>query len=89
VRKANDSTVVTVYPPITLERTGDRARDTLVGTQQIARVVEDMIRRTPEQWVVLQKVWPDPNPQPTAPAPAVPDAPAAVAPDPDPQLTRT
>ena len=89
VRKANDSTVVTVYPPIELERTGDRERDTLVGTQQIARVVEDMIRRTPEQWVVLQKVWPDPNPYLTAPTPALAAAPPAITPDPDPQLTRT
>src|SRR5579859_45179 len=59
VRKSNDSSVVTVYPALELARTGDRDQDTLAGTRQIARVVEAMIRKTPEQWVVLQPVWPD------------------------------
>ncbi|MGI8588551.1 MAG: lysophospholipid acyltransferase family protein [Chloroflexia bacterium] len=59
VRKANDSSVVTIYPPLQFARTGDRELDTLLGTQQIAHVVEEMIRKTPEQWVVLQHVWPD------------------------------
>ena len=60
-----------------------------MGTQQIARVVEDMIRRTPEQWVVLQKVWPDRNPYLATPTPALAAAPPAITPDPDPQLTRS
>jgi lauroyl/myristoyl acyltransferase len=58
IRTANDSSVVTVYPPLELPRTGDRDRDALVGTQQIAHILEDMIRKAPEQWVVLQPVWP-------------------------------
>jgi hypothetical protein len=47
-------------------RTGDRDRDVRLGTEQIARVLEAMIRKAPDQWVVLQPVWPD---LPSAPAP--------------------
>jgi lauroyl/myristoyl acyltransferase len=28
------------------------------GTQRLAVVLEEMIRRAPEQWHVLQPVWP-------------------------------
>ncbi|HUS16526.1 MAG TPA: lipid A biosynthesis acyltransferase [Chloroflexia bacterium] len=78
VRKANDASVVTVSPPITLASTGDREHDTLVGTQLITRIMEEMIRKTPEQWVVLQPVWPDPpagQPAPAATTPPVADPP--------------
>lgn len=59
VRKANDASVIYVYPPLELARTGDREADALAGTRQIARLLEEMIRKTPDQWVVLQPVWPD------------------------------
>ncbi len=67
LRQGNDRSVVRIYPPLQLTRSGDRERDILAGTQQIAQVLEAMIRRTPDQWVVLQPVWPDPP----SPAPAV------------------
>src|SRR5262249_26311363 len=60
VRTANDSSTVTIYPPIHLVSTGDRDRDTREGTQLVAHILEEMIRKAPEQWVVLQPIWPDP-----------------------------
>lgn len=80
VRKTNDTSVVTVYPPLQFAQTGDRERDTQLGTQQIAHVVEEMIRQTPDQWVVLQRVWPakaqpgQPQPEPRKPRSFVPRA---------------
>ena len=82
VRKANDSSVVTIYPPLELARTGNREADVQTGTEQIAAVLEGMIRKTPEQWVVLQPVWPDAPP--AALATAAPPAEDL----PDRQLTR-
>ena len=62
IRRGNDRSVVRIYPPLQLTRSGDRDRDVQAGTQQVARVLEAMIRRTPDQWVVMQPVWPDPPP---------------------------
>ena len=47
-----------IYPPLDVPSEGsvdDRVR---LGSQRLAGVLEDMIRRAPEQWHVLQPVWP-------------------------------
>jgi KDO2-lipid IV(A) lauroyltransferase len=37
--------------------TGDREADIVANTQRCSRVVEEMIRRYPEQWIWFHKRW--------------------------------
>src|SRR6202022_10202 len=37
-------------PPVELVRTGDTAHDIFVNTQKFAKVIEEIIRKHPEQW---------------------------------------
>ena len=78
-RLTNRRTTVHIYPVMVLERTGDMKRDIATGTQQLARLLEEMVRTTPDQWVVLQPVWPEDG-GPPLPAP-IPTA----APEPEPE----
>lgn len=50
---------VTVYDPIRLEPTGDRAADIARGVQAITRFIEDRVRETPVDWFWVHKRWPD------------------------------
>jgi lauroyl/myristoyl acyltransferase len=47
-----------VRPPIPLERTGSLREDVARVTQAMARELEALIRRAPEQWHILQPNWP-------------------------------
>jgi KDO2-lipid IV(A) lauroyltransferase len=51
---------VTVYPPMTLRDTGDRAADVLDAMTRINALFEDWIRERPEQWLWLHRRWPKP-----------------------------
>jgi KDO2-lipid IV(A) lauroyltransferase len=44
-------------PPVDLIRTGDAERDVLENTQRFATVIEEIIRRHPDQWVWVHKRW--------------------------------
>ncbi|HYL86872.1 MAG TPA: lysophospholipid acyltransferase family protein [Candidatus Angelobacter sp.] len=44
-------------PPVELARTGDPERDILENTQKFTKVLEDIIRRYPEQWVWVHGRW--------------------------------
>ncbi len=44
-------------PPVGLLRTGDAERDVLENTQKFTSVIEDIIRRDPEQWVWVHGRW--------------------------------
>ena len=44
-------------PPVELVRTGDTERDVFVNTQKFAKVIEDIIRKYPEQWVWVHARW--------------------------------
>jgi KDO2-lipid IV(A) lauroyltransferase len=37
--------------------TGDREADAVTNTQRCSRIIEDMIRRYPEQWIWFHKRW--------------------------------
>ena len=50
---------VTVYDPIRLEPTGDRAADIARGVQAITRFIEDRVRENPVDWFWVHKRWPD------------------------------
>ena len=47
-----------VYPPLEVPAEGSVEERVQEGSQRLAVVLEDMIRRAPEQWHVLQPVWP-------------------------------
>ena len=44
-------------PPVKLIRTGDSERDILENTQKFTRVLEDIIRKYPEQWIWVHGRW--------------------------------
>src|SRR5262249_34457980 len=44
-------------PAVELIRTGEDERDILVNTQRFTRIIEDVIRRYPEQWVWIHGRW--------------------------------
>jgi Kdo2-lipid IVA lauroyltransferase/acyltransferase len=43
--------------PLPIERTGDEAEDVRRLTQQYTRVVEDYVRRYPDQWLWIHRRW--------------------------------
>jgi KDO2-lipid IV(A) lauroyltransferase len=44
-------------PPVELIRTGNPERDVLENTQKFTKVIEDIIRKYPEQWVWVHGRW--------------------------------
>jgi len=44
-------------PPLELDRTGDAERDVFENTQRFAKVIEEIIRKYPEQWVWVHARW--------------------------------
>jgi Kdo2-lipid IVA lauroyltransferase/acyltransferase len=44
-------------PPVELIRTGDTERDVFENTRRFARVIEEIIRKHPDQWVWVHKRW--------------------------------
>jgi KDO2-lipid IV(A) lauroyltransferase len=44
-------------PPVELTRTGDPERDILENTQNFTKVLEEIIRKYPEQWVWIHARW--------------------------------
>jgi KDO2-lipid IV(A) lauroyltransferase len=44
-------------PPMELVRTGDTERDVFVNTQRFTKVIENIIRKHPEQWVWVHARW--------------------------------
>ncbi len=44
-------------PPVELVRTGDTERDIFANTQKFAKVIEEIIRKHPEQWVWVHARW--------------------------------
>jgi KDO2-lipid IV(A) lauroyltransferase len=57
LREADGAIGIQVGAPIDMLRTRDLRHDLLVNTQRITDVVEDMVRRHPEQWHWLMKRW--------------------------------
>src|SRR4029077_4448317 len=44
-------------PPIELIRTGDAERDVFENTQKFTKVLEEIIRKHPQQWVWVHGRW--------------------------------
>jgi Kdo2-lipid IVA lauroyltransferase/acyltransferase len=50
---------LTVFPPLPLPRTGDKAADVAALTAAVNSILESWIRERPEQWLWLHRRWPD------------------------------
>jgi KDO2-lipid IV(A) lauroyltransferase len=50
---------ITVYPPLDLPASGDRAADERALMVRINAMVEEWVRARPEQWLWLHRRWPD------------------------------
>jgi phosphatidylinositol dimannoside acyltransferase len=44
--------------PVEIERTGSLREDVRRNTQKVAALLEEAVRRCPEQWVVFEPMWP-------------------------------
>ena len=44
-------------PPVELIRTGDMGRDVLENTKKFTKVIEEIVRKYPEQWVWVHGRW--------------------------------
>jgi KDO2-lipid IV(A) lauroyltransferase len=50
---------VVVHPPLVMTPTGDRAADERAVMIRINQLLEQWIRKRPEQWLWLHRRWPD------------------------------
>jgi KDO2-lipid IV(A) lauroyltransferase len=50
---------LTVFPPLTLPRSGNNHADVATLMAQVNKILEDWIRDRPEQWFWLHRRWPD------------------------------
>lgn len=58
LRLKNNKSVVYIYPPIELVKTGDREADIEANMARAVQVLEHMVLKAPDQWVaLLQKIW--------------------------------
>jgi len=46
-----------IGPEVEISRTGDYDRDILENTQRFTDIVEDTVRKHPEQWFWLHQRW--------------------------------
>ncbi|HEX8599254.1 MAG TPA: lysophospholipid acyltransferase family protein [Chloroflexia bacterium] len=56
-RLPNNKSVLTIYPPLEWELTGDHDLDVEVNMRKLVSVLEEFVRKAPDQWVVLQRIW--------------------------------
>lgn len=49
--------IINVSPPLYAEKTDDKKRDTIVTTIKLNEIIEDHIRRYPEEWFWLHNRW--------------------------------
>ena len=59
-RGADNGLAVTVYPPIYTVPSDDKKGDIQAIMQQLAIVLEEIIRSCPEQWFMFRPMWPQP-----------------------------
>jgi KDO2-lipid IV(A) lauroyltransferase len=49
--------VIRVSPPLAIERTGNEEHDVRQLTEKFTKIVEEQIRRYPDQWLWIHKRW--------------------------------
>ncbi|HEY8203803.1 MAG TPA: lysophospholipid acyltransferase family protein [Pyrinomonadaceae bacterium] len=55
--KARGRVMLEIGEPVSIERTGDEEEDILRLTRSITNVVEDEVRRFPDQWLWIHRRW--------------------------------
>lgn len=55
--KERDRFLLKVDPPLSIERTGNEEEDVRRLTRQYTRIVEDYVRRYPDQWLWIHRRW--------------------------------
>lgn len=58
-RREGDGYGFALHPPLRIERTKDLEADVAKGLAQLVAALELAIGRSPEQWVMFQRVWPE------------------------------
>lgn len=76
IRDRNDAYVAIGEPPLFLTSSEDHAADVRGAMEQILATFERYIKRYPDQWHVLEPIWPD---KPVVPAVTIPSPPAQAA----------
>jgi len=56
-RKEDDNYRFVIYPELPLVKTGDLEADLLENTQRQTKIVEEMVRKYPAQWVWMHRRW--------------------------------
>ncbi len=49
--------IVEIGPRVEIVRTGDRSNDVLINTQNFTKIIEEEIRKSPEQWFWVHQRW--------------------------------
>jgi KDO2-lipid IV(A) lauroyltransferase len=57
VREGRDRHRIVIQGPLTLPRSGDADRDVRDQTARFTKMIEDQVRRTPEQWIWMHRRW--------------------------------
>ncbi|MHB1132311.1 MAG: lysophospholipid acyltransferase family protein [Chloroflexota bacterium] len=65
VRQANGRYRAFVYPPLSIEPTGDLRRDVVELTQRMMNTLGELIAQYPEHWYMFRRMWAPDKPQPT------------------------
>ena len=76
MRDQNDAYVAVGEPPLFLTRSEDHEADVRGAMEQILATFERYIKRYPDQWHVLEPIWPE---KPVVPAVTIPSPPAKAA----------
>jgi len=57
VREGHGRHRILIQGPLTLPRTGESDRDSRDQTARFTKMIEDQIRKTPEQWIWMHRRW--------------------------------
>lgn len=57
VRQDDGSHCIFIEPPLSLYKSGDWKTDIRVNTSRFTKIIEDYIRRYPEQWIWMHRRW--------------------------------
>lgn len=57
VRTPSGTYRLIVENPVPVIKTGDKNRDVIINTQNFTRVIEDIVRKYPEQWLWIHQRW--------------------------------
>ncbi len=63
-RRAEAGYAIAFAGPFEVPKTRDREADMATGMAKLAAMIEEAIAAVPEQWVILQRVWPGAPPEP-------------------------